>query len=61
VEEALGLARDSLAKEVGDWNQGMAALVGQLKDLLGGGFDASITKFPNFEHLEADGQKPGEG
>jgi hypothetical protein len=29
-----------------------------LKDLFGGGFDAPITKFPNFEHLEAKGQKP---
>ena len=26
---------EALAREVGEWNQGMAALVGQLKDLLG--------------------------
>ncbi len=51
---------EALAKEVGEWNQGMAALVGQLKVLLGGNIDAPITKFPNFEHLEADGQKPEE-
>ena len=51
---------ETLAKEVGEWNQGMAAMVGQLKDLFGGGFDAPITKFPNFEHLEAEGQKPEE-
>ncbi|MGO9108913.1 MAG: hypothetical protein ACLP9L_06735 [Thermoguttaceae bacterium] len=46
----------SLAKEVGEWNQGIAAFVGRLKDLLGGNIDAPITKFPNFEHLEAEGQ-----
>lgn len=51
---------EALAKEVSEWNQGMAALVGKLKDLLGGNIDAPITKFPNFEHLEAEGQKPGE-
>ncbi|MGO9110621.1 MAG: hypothetical protein ACLP9L_15475 [Thermoguttaceae bacterium] len=50
----------ALAKEVGEWNQAMAALVGQLKDMFGGSFDAPITKFPDFEHLEAKGRKPGE-
>jgi hypothetical protein len=49
---------EALAREVGEWNQGMAALVGQLKDLFGGNVDAPIAKFPNFEHLEAKGQKP---
>ena len=34
----------------------MAAFVGRLKDLLGGNIDAPITQFPNFEHLEAEGQ-----
>jgi hypothetical protein len=51
---------EALAKEVGEWNQGMAAFVGQLKDLFGGGFDAPITKFPDFEHLEAWGTKKKE-
>ena len=51
---------EMLAKEVGEWNVGMAALAGRLKDLLGGGIDAPITKFPDFEHLEAKGRKPGE-
>ena len=46
----------ALARELGEWNQGMAALVGRLKDMFGGNFDAAITKFPNFEHLEAEGQ-----
>ena len=48
---------EALAREVGEWNQGMAALVGKLKDMFGGNIDAPITKFPNFEHLEAEGQK----
>jgi hypothetical protein len=49
---------EALAREVGEWNQGMAALVGQLKDLFGGSFDAPITKFPDFEHLEEKRQEP---
>ena len=48
----------ALAQEVGSWNEGMAALVRKLKDLFGGNIEAPITKFPNFEHLEAKGQKP---
>ena len=48
----------ALAREVGEWNQGMAALVGQLKDMFGGNFEAPITQFPDFEHLEAQGQEP---
>jgi hypothetical protein len=47
----------SLAREVGEWNEGMAGLVGQLKDMFGGGFDAPIAQFPDFEHLEARGRK----
>jgi len=50
----------ALAREVGEWNEGIAGLVGKLKDMFGGNIDAPITKFPNFEHLEADGQEPGE-
>ena len=44
-------------REVGQWNEGMAALVGQLKDMFGGDFQAPITQFPDFEHLEARGNK----
>ena len=47
----------ALAQEVGEWNEGMAGLVGQLKDLLGDDMEAPITQFPDFEHLEAKGRK----
>lgn len=42
----------------GEWNQQMAALVGQLKDMFGGDFTAPITQYPDFEHLEKKGRKP---
>lgn len=45
-----------LVQEVGDWNENMAAFVGKLKDTFGGDFQAPITQYPNFEHLEAKGQ-----
>ena len=45
----------ALAQEVGEWNEQLAGLVGQLKDLFGGDFQAPITQFPDFEHLEAKG------
>jgi hypothetical protein len=47
----------ALAQQVGEWNEGLAGLVGQLKDLLGGDFQAPIKDFPDFEHLEAKGRK----
>ena len=47
----------ALAQEVGEWNAHIAGLVGQMKDLIGGDFDAPITKFPDFEHLEAKGRR----
>ena len=47
----------ALAEEVGEWNEGMAGLVGQLKDLFGNGLDAPITNYTDFEHLEAKGQE----
>lgn len=50
----------SLVEQVGQWNQGMAALVGQLKDMFGGDIEAPITKFPDFERLEAKGRKKHE-
>jgi hypothetical protein len=49
----------ALAQQVGEWNQSMAAFVGQLKDMFGGDFKAPITKYPDFEHLEAKGRKHG--
>jgi len=47
----------ALVQEVGEWNEGMAVLVGKLKDMFGGGFEAPITQFPDFEHLEARGRR----
>jgi len=49
---------EALAKAVGEWNGFIAAFAGQLKDALSGGPVqpvSEITKFPNFEHLEAVG------
>ena len=43
----------ALAREVGDWNVIIARQVGQLKDLVGDGFQAAIAEFPDFEHLKA--------
>ena len=45
----------ALAREVGEWNEQMAGLVGQLKDMFGGDFQAPITQFPDFEHLGGTG------
>jgi hypothetical protein len=46
-----------LAETVGEWNQMVAAVVGQFKDAVGGPeIQAPITEFPNFEHLEAKGR-----
>jgi hypothetical protein len=47
----------ALAEEVGEWNEAMAAIVGQLKDKFGGDFQAPIAEFPDFEHLEARGRR----
>ena len=46
----------ALAEEVGSWNEMLAALGGQLKDVLGQEVQSEIARFPNFEHLEAAGQ-----
>jgi len=49
---------ESLAKEVGEWNEMIAGVFGQIKDSLSGGMsvEAAIAEFPNFEHLEARGR-----
>jgi hypothetical protein len=47
----------ALAQEVGEWNQHLAGLVGKMKDLFGGDFQAPITQFQDFEHLEAEGRR----
>ncbi len=46
----------ALARQVGEWNEMVAAFAGELKDMLGDQVDSEITKFPNFEHLEAAGR-----
>jgi hypothetical protein len=46
----------ALAREVGEWNQMIAAFAGQVKDWFGDGVEAAITAFPDFEHLEAKGR-----
>jgi hypothetical protein len=47
---------ETLARNVGQWNESLAALAGQLKDRLGDDVLAAIVRFPNFEHLEAAGR-----
>jgi hypothetical protein len=48
-----------LVKEIGSWNEMIAAFGGKLKDLVGNGqgkLESAIAEFPNFERLEAAGQ-----
>ena len=47
----------ALAEEVGEWNVQLAGFVGELKDHFGHDFEAPITDFPDFEHLEAKGRE----
>ncbi|HEV3024466.1 MAG TPA: hypothetical protein VGX76_18445, partial [Pirellulales bacterium] len=46
----------ALAREVGEWNSLIAAGAGALRDHLGGGLEAPILSFPDFEQLEFRGQ-----
>jgi hypothetical protein len=46
----------NLVETVGRWNEMVAGLVGQYKDLLGEDGVAEITRYPDFEHLEAKGR-----
>jgi len=49
----------ALVKEIGSWNEMIAALAGKLKDALGDGplgVQSAINHYPNFEQLEAKGQ-----
>jgi len=50
---------ERLVKEVGEWNEKVAGVVGLFRPLLEkeGKVEAPILKFPNFEHLEAKGAK----
>ena len=45
-----------LVETVGRWNEVIAGLAGQFKDLLGERTQAEITNYPDFEHLEAKGR-----
>ena len=47
----------ALVQEVGEWNEMIAGFVGEWKDRFGGQVEAAITRFSNFEHLEAKGRK----
>lgn len=52
----------ALVETVGGWNSFVAAVAGKIKDEFPGQIIAApITSFPNFEHLEADGRKAGNG
>ncbi len=61
VTDERGFRKDrnvgELAAEASRWNRGIAAFTGELKDLFGGDFAAEITRFRNFERLEADGRR----
>lgn len=46
-----------LRQEIGEWNELVAGMVGCLKDALPGESEAPITRYPNYERLEAAGRK----
>jgi len=54
---------ERLTKEIGEQSAMLAGFLGALKDAMGQGPDgvgtveAPITEYPNFEHLEAEGQR----
>ena len=50
---------EALAREVGEWNEMLAALAGRFKDAVGDEVLSAIAAFPNFEHLEAAGRGKG--
>ena len=56
-EGGFWLDRDvkALAREVGEWNELIAATFGKLKDVFGPEVSGAIASYPNFEHLEAAG------
>jgi hypothetical protein len=51
---------EQLARKVGSWNEMVAALAGKLRDLAGSAptsVESPIAAYPNFEQLEAAGQR----
>jgi len=53
-------AVEALTREIGKWNQMMAAVAGQMKDKIGDRVKGAIFGYPNFEHLEAEGRREEE-
>ena len=51
----------ALVKEIADWNAFIAAGVGAIDELVGDKAAAPIKGFPDFEHLEAQGQDQIDG
>jgi hypothetical protein len=51
---------EALVKEVGAWNLMIAGWAGRLRDAFGSGVLSEISKFSNFEHLEAKGREQEE-
>ncbi len=51
-----------LVRTIGQWNRHIAGFAGLFKDAFDGCIEAPITKYPNFEHLEADARldEPGD-
>jgi len=47
---------NALAQIIGQWNSMIAGMAGRFKDALGNEIVSEITKFPNFERLEAEGR-----
>ncbi len=52
---------EDLSREVGQWNEMIAGLAGELKDKLGDEVLSAITKFANFEHIKAKGRSQSQG
>jgi hypothetical protein len=48
---------DLLTKDVTKWNQSIAAFYGKFKDHVPGPSHSPIGEYPNFEHLEAEGNE----
>lgn len=48
---------EALIREIGQWNAMIANFAGQMKDVLGDQLISEITKFPNFEQLEFEGNR----
>lgn len=52
---------EALRQTINQWNEVIAAGIGRLRDALPGESEAPITRYPNFEHLEARGSQAMRG